>query len=247
MPKPDSYPSDTSERLTFEWEAYDKYYSDGNLDKPYFYHDRKREEVFVDSLIARFKIAPGSEIIDIGCGTGFYSSLLQQRSMKVTGLDRSERAIDYCKGRYGTACNWICDDAFAITRNAEFDFAFCFWFMYFNAFAYPREASQSGRRLMEYLKPNGTLFFLWHSDLTAIRLPPERFSVMNFTLEQVKEFFQGFPFEVYAIDSHAQVCSLLRRYSFNKVVTRLSCAYVYLQASSWKRARIVAVARNCPR
>jgi SAM-dependent methyltransferase len=183
-------------------------------------------------------------LTDIGCGNGFYCNLFKERGFHVTGVDRSEKAIKYCIDKYGTTCEWICDDAFNLEQHEKFDHAFCFWFMYFNAFDNPGDGVEDANRLMEYLKPGGRLFFLWHSDLTAVRLPPDRFSVMNFTIPQLKRFFPSYSTEAYAVDSPAQICRLLGRYSFSKYVTRLSCARVYMQASSWKRARLMLVVRK---
>jgi SAM-dependent methyltransferase len=239
--KPTDYPQGREARLDQEWRAYDQYYSDQTLKNPYFYHDPKKEGRFLDSLMARFGILPNQNILDIGCGNGFHSGLFHQRGLQVTGVDRSAKAIDYCRKIYGAACNWICDDAFNLNQPGQFDYVSCYFLTYFNAFDDLRQAESNASRLMDYLRPGGKLFFIWHSDLTAVRLPPDRFSVMNYTIPQLKQLFSGYSSEAYAIDSPASVCSLLGRFSFNKYVTRLSCARVYLQASSWKRARLILV------
>jgi SAM-dependent methyltransferase len=244
---PGEYPKDRSQRAEFEWKVYDGYYqSTQKLERPFFYHNVKREERFVASLVGRFAIHRDAKILDIGCGNGLYSHLFQRHGLRVTGVDRSEHAIEYCRGRCIESCHWICDDAFALQQSAEYDYAFAFWFMYFNAFEKPTDGAEAGARLMEYLKPTGRLFFLWHSDLTAVRLPPERFSVMNFTMDQLRKFFPGYSTEAYAIDSEARVCSLLGKRSFNKYITRLSCARVALGASSWTRARLLVVVHKSP-
>ena len=246
-PIPNEYPKDKSQRAEFEWKVYDDYYhSAQKLERPFFYHNHKREERFVDSLVARFALQRDGKILDIGCGNGLHAHLFHQRGLHVTGVDRSERAIEYCRARYADSCRWICDDAFALQQPAEYEYAFAFWFMYFNAFEKPMDGAEAGTRLMEYLKPTGRLFFLWHSDLTAVRLPPERFSVMNFTMDQLKQFFPGYSTEAYAIDSDARVCSLLGNHSFNKYITRLSCARVALRASTWTRVRLLLVVHKTP-
>lgn len=244
--KPQSYPEDLQKRIEHDWRAYDDYYSDQSLKQPYFYHDVRREGVFVDALMRRFGMQRGASLIDIGCGNGFYCKLFHERGLRVVGVDRSEKAIRYCRETYGDSCEWLCEDAFAVGREGCFDYAFCFWFMYFNGFDNLRDAAADASRLMRLLVPGGKLFFLWHSDLTAIRLPPARFSVMNYTLAQLRELFPDYYVESYAIDSPALACRLLGRYAFNKYVTRLSCARVYMQASSWKRARLMLVVHNRP-
>jgi SAM-dependent methyltransferase len=237
--KPSGYPKEFSDRIDQEWRAYDDYYSDQTLEHPYFYHHAGREGAFLDSLIAKYWIERGSKLIDMGCGNGFHANLFQKRGLQVTGVDMSGKAIEYCRKRYGSDCEWLCQDAFNVGRDGQFDYAFCFWFMYFNAFDAPQEGADAARRLMTPLKSGGKLFFIWHSDLTAIRLPPDRFSVMNYTIPQLKAFFPGYELEAFAVDSPAITCRLLGRYSYNKYVTRLSCARVHLQASTWHRARLI--------
>jgi SAM-dependent methyltransferase len=246
--KPTTYPTRLSDRTNQEWRAYDDYYSEKTLEQPYFYHHhryRGRERRFVAGLQRKFGMSAGSALIDVGCGNGLYSKLWSDQGLVVTGLDRSPKAIDYCKRKYGSLCNWVCDDAFEFARSTQYDYAFCFWFMYFNAFENPADGAEDARRLMECLKPGGKLIFVWHSDLTSVRLPPDRFSVMNFTLAQLIHFFPTYQVRGYAIDSPAVACTLFGRYAFNDYVTRLASARVYMQASTWKRARlIVAVEKS---
>ncbi len=98
--------------------------------------------------------------------------------------------------------------------------------------------------MMRYLKPGGTLWFVWHSDLTGVRLPPERFSIMNFTIRQLESLFPDHPVTSYAIDGSARLPWYLGRFAYNKYVSRLSCAGVYIKASNWHRVRIIVAARK---
>jgi SAM-dependent methyltransferase len=239
--KPTAYPDEMKLRTEQEWRAYDDYYSEETLDQPYFYHHDAREGAFLDSLISKYRIRKGSSVIDMGCGNGLHADLFQQRGMRVTGVDLSDKAIEYCKKKYGNKCEWLCADAFNVQRDEQYDVGFCFWFMYFNAFDVPSEGADAARRLMAPIKPGGKMFFVWHSDLSAVRLPPDRFSVMNYTIPQLSEFFRDFKVESYAVDSPAITCRVLGKYSYNKYVTRLSCGRVYMQASTWKRARLIIV------
>jgi SAM-dependent methyltransferase len=239
--KPTAYPDEMKLRTEQEWRAYDDYYSEETLDQPYFYHHDAREGAFLDSLISKYRIRKGSSVIDMGCGNGLHADLFHQRGMRVTGVDLSDKAIEYCKKKYGNKCEWLCADAFNVQRDEQYDVGFCFWFMYFNAFDVPSEGADAARRLMAPIKPGGRMFFVWHSDLSAVRLPPDRFSVMNYTIPQLSEFSRDYKLESYAVDSPAITCRVLGKYSYNKYVTRLSCGRVYMQASTWKRARLIIV------
>jgi 2-polyprenyl-3-methyl-5-hydroxy-6-metoxy-1,4-benzoquinol methylase len=46
-------------------------------------------------ITSRFKIGRDSSIIDFGCGPGLYTKRLAKRGAKVTGIDFSERSIEY--------------------------------------------------------------------------------------------------------------------------------------------------------
>jgi hypothetical protein len=97
---------------------------------------------------------------------------------------------------------------------------------------------------MAYLKPGGRLFFIWHSDLTAIRLPPERWEVMNFTLSQIADMFVGFETEAYATTSRGRVFSVLGKYALSRYVTKISLGWTAMKNNSWDRARLIVTAKS---
>jgi SAM-dependent methyltransferase len=73
-----------------------------------FYHKlysgRNEEEAsrFVDRLIRALKPAPGSRMLDLGCGTGRHSRQLASRGFRVTGLDLAPASIRQAR-KYQTA------------------------------------------------------------------------------------------------------------------------------------------------
>lgn len=54
--------------------------------------------VLLASLIRTLQLPQSSQIVDIGCGTGFTLSLLS-RYGKVTGVDKAESALAFCRKR----------------------------------------------------------------------------------------------------------------------------------------------------
>jgi len=242
---PDIYPEDLSDRKEIESHIYNKWYEiNGKLDRPFYYHNLKNEESFIKSLIAKFNIKSGSDLIDIGCGNGLYAMLFRKHGIQITAVDISNNAIRYCINRYGKeVADWTCSDALELDYNETFDYGFCNFFTLFNMFDTPQQGTKYVDKIMKYIKKGGTLFFIWYSDLTAVRfgLANNRFAIMNFTMRQLECLFSAFKLESYAIDSMARLPIYLKKYAFNKFITRLSCAVIPVLDSSWKRVRIILV------
>ena len=72
------------------------------FNSPYYHilykeRDSYEAEYFIDNLIIYLKIAENSKIIDIACGKGRHSIYLEQKKMKVTGIDLSQKSINHAK------------------------------------------------------------------------------------------------------------------------------------------------------
>ncbi len=48
-------------------------------------------------LITRFKPDPGDQVLDLGCGPGLYAERLARAGLRVTGIDVSQRSLDYAR------------------------------------------------------------------------------------------------------------------------------------------------------
>jgi SAM-dependent methyltransferase len=51
----------------------------------------------VEWIISHFSLNTDSEIIDLGCGPGLYTTRFAKNAIKVTGVDFSKRSIEYAK------------------------------------------------------------------------------------------------------------------------------------------------------
>lgn len=51
----------------------------------------------VEWMIQHFNLNSDSELIDFGCGPGFYTTRFARNGIKVTGIDFSKRSIEYAK------------------------------------------------------------------------------------------------------------------------------------------------------
>ena len=248
--EPSPYPAAADVRLGYEQRAYDEWYrsKEVRFERPFYYHHQPHlERAFAASLLAKHRVPAGSRLLDLGCGNGFYANEFAGHGLRVSAVDLSEAVIDYAKRTRPNRVDWIAGDAFSLPFDAEFDYAFCHFFTFFNAADDPSEFVEYGRAMMRYLKPGGTLWFVWHSDLTAIRLPPDRFSIMNYTIRQLEGLFPDYPVASYAIDGMSRLTRYFGRFAYHKYVTRLSCAGVYMAASSWHRVRIVVAVTKDPK
>jgi ubiquinone/menaquinone biosynthesis C-methylase UbiE len=64
------------------------------------YHRRRIDRFWtlapdIDALMAR--LAPGSTILDVGCGSGYVASILEDKGFKVTGIDVSTRMLELAR------------------------------------------------------------------------------------------------------------------------------------------------------
>jgi predicted TPR repeat methyltransferase len=54
--------------------------------------------IFLDTFLAQFK--PRSEILDLGCGSGFSANYFREHNMKVEGVDLSKAMINIARRNY---------------------------------------------------------------------------------------------------------------------------------------------------
>jgi len=78
----------------------------------------------IEHLVSSDVLKQGDRVLDLGCGPGLYSSRLCQKGMNVTGVDFSERAIDFAikyAAEKGLDIDYRCTNFFDIDYSEEFD------------------------------------------------------------------------------------------------------------------------------
>jgi len=87
-----------------------------------------RNKKFIDRSVewmtSRFDISSGISVIDFGCGPGLYTARLAENGADVTGIDFSERSIQYAKNtatQKELKINYICQNYLEFQTEKRFD------------------------------------------------------------------------------------------------------------------------------
>ena len=85
-----------------------------------------------DLLCANLRPTPGASMLDVGCGTGYFTRRLARAGLNATGIDADAAAIRYAKSKRGANERYLCGDARALPfPDRHFDYgvaitSFCF-------------------------------------------------------------------------------------------------------------------------
>lgn len=173
------FTSDSNMRYVKEF--YDRKYEKGGFKRHYFL-----DRLFILSIISKYKIRQNVWILDVGCGTGWYTYLLARSNLKakVVGVDLSRTALLEAKRAWkGQNIHWIVGDANNLPINNKFAAVLCSGLSLFNV---PdlKACSPLIKNLSNYLKPDGLFIFIESSNLSGIPT-----TVANHSLKQVFSFF----------------------------------------------------------
>ena len=75
---------------------------------------------FVKKSVAWIASFGGEKLLDLGCGPGIYSNMLDDKGYNVIGIDFSQRSIDYAK-KQNPRISYLYQDYLTINYNNEFD------------------------------------------------------------------------------------------------------------------------------
>jgi len=131
------------------------------FDSPYYHllyrqRDDKEAAVFLDQLLDRLKLAPGSRVWDLACGKGRHARHLYSCGFDVTGTDLSASNIDYCKKYETDGLQFFRHDMRNLLTTCYFDAVFNL----FTSFGYFRTGHENQRAVdvaAAGLKPGGVL------------------------------------------------------------------------------------------
>jgi SAM-dependent methyltransferase len=226
---------------------YDRFYASTDFD----YVERVEAAFLRAVLRGRLRLPAGASVVDLGCGTGFDTWLMDRMGYRVVGVDVSRVAIDKARRRLGGARFVLADALLGSSEiGGPFQLAYCSGFMAFNWVSSLEEsrAVETARALLEYVRAGGWLVFLWDSILTGERwspyadLEPDRM-FMNFTVPQVRQLWEevGGCRVRYAGATHKRLAPLLGQRALTRGVDRLLTPI----ARRWRRPiQIVALVQR---
>lgn len=117
-----------------------------------------RKHEFIDKSVQWISslVPQGAQLLDIGCGPGLYTKRFSELGLDVTGVDFSDRSINYAMS-HDTKTNYVLMDYLQLDYNEQFDIITLIWCDY--GALIPEERYNLLHRVYRALKPGG-LFLL---------------------------------------------------------------------------------------
>lgn len=135
-----------------------RFHLDGDVDLA------SRRTEFIEASLAwiegAFKLGPGSRVVDLGCGPGLYTHELARTGADITGVDVSERSIEYARDRAqqaGLAIDYVLADYLGWEPEGQFDLATMIMCDY--CALSPSQRARLLQRVHLLLKPGGAFLF----------------------------------------------------------------------------------------
>jgi len=130
-------------------------------------YDRARSSypaTIVDAACSIAELAPGSPVLEIGCGTGKLTEALAARGLCIEAVDPGARMVEVARRRVGTA-----DVNFRIGRFEDVDLPAGTFAAAFSATAFHWvDPSVGWSKVAEVLRPNGVLALVTHVGFSAL-------------------------------------------------------------------------------
>ena len=143
-------------------EYYNAFYSDGDFE----YYPPELTTSILSALCNNAGVPKGGRVLDLGCGTGFYTSIFKAMGFEVAGIDISESGIAKARELH-PGVPFFVDDATDLHFPAEsFDLIFSLGVSVMNT-RNKDELHGYVRHLMGFLKSGGRLLYIGGSDLSG--------------------------------------------------------------------------------
>ena len=170
----------------------------------------------------------GKTLLDVGCGTGYYTEAFRKKGFPATGLDYSEIAIKKAKNNF-PQCKFVHMNGFEPKLDTKFDLIFCRGFSGANTHDL-NYVSVWANKYIKLLNDNGVFIFSYSTNYSGKEKEGETVNWLN---EEIREFFLMINAEKfhYFVFHYYGFISFLKKYIFRILFrsTRKDFFYLFFQ------------------
>lgn len=141
-------------------------------------------------LVKRFGLRRGMRILEVACGTGFHTDLLNRMGFHCIGVDRSRAGIEWAQTHHPRSTYCCCDieDELPVEKES-FDAVLARGCSHYHYDLLTDKALNTTGLLMEYLRPGGVFVMIVLTNLSGSRGPDK---VWHNTLDDYRRHFGSF-------------------------------------------------------
>jgi 2-polyprenyl-3-methyl-5-hydroxy-6-metoxy-1,4-benzoquinol methylase len=165
-------------------------YDDKYRRSHYFRYRQWLYRPFIKALIKKANLRAGCDVLDVGCGQGFFSSLFADFGLKAVGVDISPEGIRSAERDYSfSGAKFEVGDVLSLECEGAYDCVFARGLSVYNSndFEGTRDITDV---LLAYLKPGGVMIFDYYTNLCRRRKSQ---SWIYHSLADAKKHFSLYP------------------------------------------------------
>lgn len=191
------------------------------------HQETKKIALTILSWLKQFGFTPSfnSSLLDVGCGTGFFTKAFADINLKSTGLDYSDVALQKAQTLFPDLV-FIQMNGFEPTLNSNYDIIFCRGFSGFNTHDLSF-VSNWINRYIPHLTQNGYFVLGYSSDFSGKEKEGE---TVNHSKEELNQLTQLVNADFIGMKefSYLGVVSLIKRWVFSTILGKQQKVYFYL-------------------
>ena len=171
---------------------------------PYSY--RKEAHWHRRHLVKRFGLRRGMRILEVACGNGMHTDMLNRMGFDCVGVDRSRTGIAWARNHY-PGSRYYCEDLRDMTfEPGGFDMVLARGCSHYHYDLLSPKCIETTTTLIRYLKPGGVFVMIIRTNLSGKREPDE---IWHNTLDDYRRHFSrsGLEHSVDFVDGMA-ICAL---------------------------------------
>lgn len=158
----------SDQNVSSPFSSCNKYYDIIYRDKNY-----KKETEYVSSIIRHYKPA-ARQLLELGSGTGNYSSFFAESGYEITGIDISAEMVSLSNLKAITSFTALQNDMSVFELNKKFDAAVSL-FHVIDYLLEDKKIISCFKQVARHLNSNGIFIFdVWHSDAVTKEKPKRR-------------------------------------------------------------------------